>query len=98
MKPSVLNTRELSKQTARVLRELSESGPRIITRGGEVAGILIPPSGQGIEEDIDLVARVRLAQALACSQAEAVREGSDRISMEEIDKEVAAVRRDRKRK
>ncbi len=71
--------------------------PGIITRGGEVAGILLPPSGYGIEEDIDLVSRLRLAQALAASQTEAVRKGSDKISMAEIDREIGAVRRIRKR-
>ena len=97
MKSSVINSRELSKETARVLRELPKSGPQVITRGGQVAGILIPPSGEGIEADIDIVSRLRLAQALAASQAEAVRKGTDRLSMAEIDKEVAATRR-RKRK
>jgi len=96
MVTSILNTRELSKDTAQVLRNLPKSGPRLITRGGEVVGILIPPSGQGIESDIDLMARLRLAQAFASSQKEAVLNGSDEMSMKEIDREIQIVRKVRR--
>lgn len=96
MVTSILNTRELSKDTAQVLRDLPHSGPRLITRGGEVVGILIPPSGQGIESDIDLMARLRMAQAFAASQHEAVLNGSDELSMKEIDQEIRAVRKVRR--
>ena len=68
----LLNTRELSKGTAKVLRNLPKSGPRVITRGSEPVGILIPPSPGGIEADIDLLGRLRLAKALAATQREAV--------------------------
>jgi len=98
MVTSILNTRELSKDTAQVLRDLPKSGPRLITRGGEVVGILIPPSGQGIESDIDLMARLRMAQAFAASQHEAVLNGRDELSMKEIDQEIQAARKERRTK
>ena len=44
-----LNARELSKATAKVLRDLPRTGPRVTTRGGETVVILIPPIGSGIE-------------------------------------------------
>lgn len=98
MVTTLLNTRELSKETAQVLRKLPETGPRIITRGGEVVGILVPPSGRGIESDIDLMARLRLAQAFDASQRESLLQGNDRISMQEINREIRSVRLLRKRK
>lgn len=99
MTTTLLNTRELSKDTAKVLRELPKTGPRIITRGGETVGILFPPSGGGIETDVDLVSRLRFGQALAGIQREAVLNGSDAMSMDEIDAEIRASRAEgRKRK
>jgi hypothetical protein len=92
MNATLLNTRELSKETAKVLRDLAKTGPRVITRGGETVGILIAPSGYGIEHDIDLLARLRLGQALAKTQREAVIAGSDGISLEQIDSEIRETR------
>ena len=95
---STLNTRELSKETAHVLRNLSKTGPRLITRGGKVVGILVAPSGQGIESDLDMMARVRLAQAFAASQREAVLEGSDRLTQDDIEREIRLARAERRPK
>jgi 3-dehydroquinate synthetase len=60
MGTKLLNTRELSKSTAKVLRDLPKTGPRLITRGNEAVGILFPPSPGGIEADIDLLRRFDL--------------------------------------
>ena len=98
MATTLLNTRELSKDTAKVLRDLPKTGPRVITRGGETVGILIPPSGGGIESDIDLLGRLRFGQALAAVQREAVLHGSNATSMEEIDAEIRASRSERKKR
>lgn len=91
-----LNTRELSKDTAQVLRDLPKTGPRVITRGGVTVGLLVPPSAAGLEADLDLLQRLRMGQALAASQKEAVLQGSSELSMEEIDAEIRAARKARK--
>jgi len=98
MASTLLDTRELSNSTAKVLRDLPKTGPRVITRGGETVGILIPPSGGGIESDIDLLSRLRFGQALAAVQREAILNGSDAITMEEIAAEIRAVRKERKKR
>jgi hypothetical protein len=98
MGTALLNTRQLSKGTAKVLRDLPRTGPRLITRGGQTVGILIPPSGGGIEADIDLLARLRFGQALAAAQREAVLHGASGLSMEEIDAEIRAARDSRRKK
>ncbi len=98
MTSTLLNTRELSKATAKVLRDLPKTGPRVITRGGETVGILIPPSGGGIESDIDLLSRLRFGWAIAAVQREAVLNGSDKLTMEEIAAEIRATRKERKQR
>lgn len=96
MNSILLNTRELSKDTAKVLRNLPKSGPRVITRGSEPVGILIPPSPGGIEADIELLGRLRLGQALAATQREAVLSDTSTLSMSDIDAEIHAVRSTRR--
>lgn len=92
MNATLLNTRELSKDTAKVLRDLPKSGPRVITRDNKAVGILIPPSPGGIECDIELLGRLRLGQALSATQREAVLNDSSKTSPAEIDSEIRAAR------
>jgi len=96
MSSILLNTRELSKDTAKVLRNLPKSGPRVITRGSEPVGILIPPSPGGIEADIELLGRLRLGQALAATQREAVLSDTATLSMSDIDAEIHSARSTRR--
>ncbi|MBE2178986.1 MAG: hypothetical protein IAE97_00745 [Chthoniobacterales bacterium] len=92
MTATLLNTRELSKSTARVLRELPKTGPRVITRGNKTVGLLIPAAGEHLADDLDLLQRLELGRALAAAQREAVLGGSDRTSMADINREIRAVR------
>lgn len=92
MTPMLLDTRELSENTAKVLRDFSKSGPRVITKGSETIGILIPPSPSGIKSDIDLLERLRLGQSLAAVQRDAIMNATTSFSMEGIDAEIRAAR------
>lgn len=92
MSIAFVSSRELSKQPGRVLRRLKRNGAQIITLNGVPTATLLPASGLGIEADLDLIYRVRMGQALAAAQAEAARNGSDTLTMDDIDAEVGAVR------
>ncbi|MBC7367702.1 MAG: hypothetical protein H7343_12975 [Undibacterium sp.] len=98
MSIAFVSSRELSKQPGLVLRRLKRNGAQIITLNGVPAATLLPASGLGIEADLDLIHRVRMGQALAATQAEAARNGSDNLTMDAIDAEVAAVRGEVKNK
>jgi hypothetical protein len=97
MGTKLLNTRELSKSTAKVLRDLPKTGPRLITRGNEAVGILFPPSPGGIEADIDLLRRFAFARALDTIQRESVLAGSETLGLDDINAEIRAVRAGRKK-
>jgi antitoxin (DNA-binding transcriptional repressor) of toxin-antitoxin stability system len=98
MSPTLLNTRELSKSTARVLRDLPKTGPRVITRGNKTVGILIPAAGDRLEEDLALLRRMELGRALGAVQREAVLHGSDRLTMAQINAEIRAARKARRKR
>jgi len=95
MPATLLNTRELSKSTARVLRDLPKTGPRVITRGNKAVGLLVP-AGEHLEEDLELLGRWELGRALGAAQREAVLQGSDRLTMAQIDAEIRAARQARR--
>jgi len=93
---SFVSTRELSKQPGKVMARVSEEGPQIITQNGVPAAYLIPTSGRGIESDLDALRRLLLGRALDAAQAEAACSGTSEISMDEINAEIAAVRKERR--
>ena len=93
---SFISTRELSKQPGKVMAKVSAEGPQIITQNGVPAAYLIPTTGRGIEADLDILRRLLLGRALDAAQAEAARSGASEMSMDEINAEIAASRRERR--
>jgi prevent-host-death family protein len=93
---SFISTRELSKQPGKVMAKVSEEGPQVITQNGVPAAYLIPTSGRGIEADLDILRRLMLGRALDVAQAEAARSGASEITLDEINAEIAAYRRERR--
>ena len=63
MPTTMINARELSKRPADVLKRARKSGAVVITQNGQPAGVMFPVSARGLEADVDLIRRVRFAQA-----------------------------------
>lgn len=78
------------------MAKVSEEGPQVITQNGVPAAYLIPTSGRGIEADLDVLRRLLLGRALDSAQAEAARSGASEITMDEINAEIAAYRKERR--
>jgi hypothetical protein len=70
----------------------------VITKGSETIGILISSSPSGIKSDIDLLERLRLGQALAVVQRDAIMNETTSFSMEGIDAEIRAARAARRKR
>jgi hypothetical protein len=77
---------------------VAKAGRVLVTANGKPKAILIPTSEETFARDLELLDRVSLAGAIAGIQADSVREGTDSLTSEEIDAEVAAVRAARKRR
>jgi prevent-host-death family protein len=95
---SFISTRELSKRPGQVMSKVSKEGPQVITQNGVPAAYIIPTSGRGIEADLDVLRRLLLGRALDAAQAQAARSGASTMTMEQINAEIAASRRERKLK
>lgn len=92
MSIAFITTRELSQQPARVLARVKNSGPQIITVNGRPTAYLVGASPLGIDADIDTLRGLRLRQALAAAQAEALRAGTADPDLAAIEAEIAATR------
>lgn len=78
------------------MAKVSEEGPQVITKNGVPAAYLIPTSGRGIEADLEALRRLLLGRALDAAQAEAARSGASSMTMDEINAEIAAYRKERR--
>lgn len=77
------------------MRRASEEGPQVITQNGIPTAYLVPASTSGIEADLDSLRRLLRLRALDKLQADAARSGTSELSMEDINAEIAATRRER---
>lgn len=98
MPTTMINARELSKRPADVLKRARKSGAVVITQNGQPAGVMFPVSARGIEADVDLIRRVRLAQSIETVRVTAIASGADRLTDADIAAEIATVRKARKRR
>ena len=76
------------------MTKVSEEGPQVITQNGVPAAYLIPTSDRGIQADLDMLRRLLLGRALNAAQAEAARSGTFETTIEEINAEIAAHRKE----
>lgn len=97
MKTKWLASREFSASPGRALAAVSRAGRVLVTANGKPKVIMIPTSEATLEADLALLDRVALAKAVGEIRADSVANHTDRLSMDAVSVEVAAVRAARRR-
>lgn len=98
MKTKWLASREFSAHPGRALATVSRAGRVLVTANGKPKAIMIPTSEATFSRDLEMLDRVALRQAVEAIRSDSVVNGTDALSMKEIDAEVAEVRTTRRRK
>jgi prevent-host-death family protein len=89
--------RFLRNQAGKLRRRLSDEGELVITSSGEPFAVMIDVDEETLEETLYLVSQIRARKAVSALRAEAKERGLDRLSEDEIEEEVRAVREGRGR-
>ena len=92
-----VSVRELRGRSAEIWRELSEEREMIITSNGKPIAVLSAISEETFEESLSAIRRARAIAAVDSMQRASVNAGTDRISLAEIDREIEAARRGRRK-
>ena len=92
-----LSVRDLRGNSARVWRELPEQREMVVTSNGRPVAVLTAVDENTVEQSLAAWRRVRATQAIADIQRESAQKGTDRLSMDEIDREIASVRQGRRK-
>lgn len=93
-----LSVRDLRGNSARVWRELPAEREMVVTNNGRPVAVLTTVDEGSVEQSLTAWRRVRATQAVADIQQESVRKGTDRLSMQDIDAEIQAARRARRKR
>jgi antitoxin (DNA-binding transcriptional repressor) of toxin-antitoxin stability system len=88
-----ISVRDLRGKSAEVWKELPREREMIITSNGRPIAIIAAISDSNLEESLSAFRQARAVQAVASLQRRSVEMGNDKITMDEIDAEIKAVRR-----
>jgi len=87
-----LTVRDLRGKSAEIWKELPAEREMIITSNGRPIAILAAISESNLEESLSAFRRARTVEAVASIQRRSVGKGTDKITMDEIEQEINAVR------
>ena len=93
----LLSVRELKTKSAQVWSELPEQKEMVITNNGKPIAVLSSVNENSLEQVLSAFRKVRAIEAVNSIQYESARRGTDKISLEEINKEIKSVRSKRKK-
>lgn len=92
-----LSVRDLRGKSAQVWKELPAAREMVITSNGRPVAILAAITEANLEESLSAFRQARAIEAVGSIQRRSVEQGTDKISMDEINAEIKAVRKKRLR-
>lgn len=87
--------RDLRNKSAQIQRDLPKEKEMVLTSNGKPIAILTATSADKIEESLAMIRQVRAMKAVELMQRHSVEAGTDRVSLKEINKEIAVARKER---
>lgn len=92
-----VSVRDLRGRSAEIWRELPEQREMIITSNGRPVAILAAVGESNLEESLAAFRRARAVDAVASMQRRSVARGTDKLTAADVEAEVAAARKVRRR-
>ena len=90
-----VSVRDLRGKSAELWRDLPREGEMVVTSNGRPVAILAAVNEGNVEESLAAFRRARVAEAVTALQLGASSQGRERITADEIEREIEAVRRQR---
>ncbi len=90
--------RELRSKTASIRKDLDQDREIVLTANGRPFAVMTPVSADTVEEEIQAIRRARTRAAIEALRAAAKVAGADKLTMDDIDAEIAAARRARRKR
>jgi len=91
----MISVRALRQQLGKVWEILESSGEVVVTSNGKPIALITPTSERSLEDDLRAVRRARAAVALQAIQNASIKSGAAKLTDDDIEAEIQAVRRER---
>lgn len=98
MSTTFLSSREISAAPGKVFRRLRRGSTTVVTANGKPVAILTATSPATLERDLSVFSRARFEQSLDALRTAAASSGASRLSVGAVNTEIAAARRERRRR
>ena len=92
-----LSVRDLKTKSSQVWKDLLEQKEIIVTSNGRPIALLSTINENNLEQVLTAFRRARSTNALASIQYDSIQNGTDMISMDEINSEIGLIRSKRKK-
>jgi antitoxin (DNA-binding transcriptional repressor) of toxin-antitoxin stability system len=90
-----ISVRDFRSKPTKIWKDLKKSDEMILTSNGKPIALLTSVSEDSLENALQMARKAKAMTALYSLQMGSVQKGKDKIDLEEINKEIAAVRRER---
>lgn len=90
-----VSVRDLRSKSAQVWGQLKDEKELVITSNGKPIAILSAVSPELLEKSLDAIRTARAMMAVELMQQQSVERGLDRLTLDEINAEIEAVRQNR---
>jgi len=93
-----VTVRELRSKTAAIRQDLARAREIVLTANGRPFAVLTPVSPETLEEEIQAIRHARTRAAVEALRAAARTSGVNKLTRDDIDAEIAAARRARRKR
>jgi hypothetical protein len=93
-----LTIRELSKSPSETLTRLNEDGKAVLTNNGKPQALLFKIDGNSLEKTLTMLQKLEFMQNLTAMRLTSMKNGNSRMTLDEVNAEINAVRKKRKGK
>jgi len=87
-----VSVRDLRSKSADIWRDLPVEREMVVTSNGRPIAVLSAVTESNLEESLAAFRRVRAIEAVAALQRESVARGTDKLTEDDVNAEIAAVR------
>ena len=92
-----IGIRDFRTKSSKIWEELRKEREIVITSNGKPIALLSPTTEENLEENLAAIRQAKALAAVNAIQRKSVEIGSDRLSLEEINAEIKALRGSRRR-
>ena len=93
-----MTVRELSKSPKDTIGRISKDGKAVLTNNGKPQALIFKIDERSFERTLSLLQKLEFMQNLTEMRLVSLRNGNDNMSLDEINAEIAAARKKRKKK